>query len=203
MVAGKHPTTTVGASWARPLTVAEHFELEAPAQRPLPAQPFDPTLTLRPRVDGKSRVSVRRCYSVSVRFAGGRIDVRLGADRVEALEGRAGVADHARAAAKGTEVLVLDHYLEVFPIKPGAFPERRWPARLASGRPWPSNPSTPHIIETGTESIGCERRARRGDEGRLLPEPAPPTRRWCAASSRSRRLRRELPRRRWPRSTRS
>ena len=32
------------------------------------------------------------------------------------------MADHARAVAKGTEVLVLDHYLEVFKLKPGAFP---------------------------------------------------------------------------------
>jgi transposase len=109
--------------FGRPLTVAEHFELEAPALRTLPAQPFDPTLTLRPRVDGKSRVCVRQCfYSVPVRFAGGRVDVRLGAERVEALEGSKVVADHARAVAKGTEVLVLDHYLEVFKIKPGAFP---------------------------------------------------------------------------------
>lgn len=82
--------------FGRPLTVAEHFELEAPTLRPLPAQPFDPKLTLRPRVDGKSRVCVRQCfYSVPVRFAGGRIDVRLGAERVEALEGAKVVADHA------------------------------------------------------------------------------------------------------------
>jgi hypothetical protein len=46
----------------------------------------------------------------------------LGAERVEALDGKLVVADHARAVAKGTEVLVLDHYLEVFRIKPGAFP---------------------------------------------------------------------------------
>ena len=109
--------------FGRPLTVGEHFALEAPALRPLPAVPFDPTLMLRPRVDTKSRVCVRQCfYSVPVRFAGGRIDVRLGAERVEALEGKTVVADHARAVAKGTEVLVLDHYLEVFRIKPGAFP---------------------------------------------------------------------------------
>ncbi len=109
--------------FGRPLTVGQHFEIEAPTLRPLPATPFDPTLMLRPRVDGKSRVCVRRCfYSVPVRFAGGRIDVRLGAERVEALNGKSVVADHARAVAKGSEVLVLDHYLAVFRIKPGAFP---------------------------------------------------------------------------------
>ena len=72
--------------FGRPLTVNQHFEIEAPALRPLPAVAFDPTLLLRPRVDTKSRVCVRQCfYSVPVRFAGGRIDVRLGAERVEAL----------------------------------------------------------------------------------------------------------------------
>jgi transposase len=109
--------------FGRPLTVGQHFELESPALRPLPAERFDPSLLLRPRVDSKSRVCVRQCfYSVPVRFAGGRIDVRLGAERVEALDGKSVVADHARAVAKGTEVLVLDHYLEVFKLKPGAFP---------------------------------------------------------------------------------
>jgi len=109
--------------FGRPLTVGHHFEIEAPALRPLPTVRFDPSLLLRPRVDSKSRVCVRQCfYSVPVRFAGGRIDVRLGAERVEALEGKSVVADHARAVAKGTEVLVLDHYLEVFKLKPGAFP---------------------------------------------------------------------------------
>ncbi len=109
--------------FGRPLTVGQHFEVEAPELRPLPAAPFDTTLLLRPRVDTKSRVCVRQCfYSVPVRFAGRRIDVRLGAERVDALDGSALVASHARAVAKGTEVLVLDHYLEVFRLKPGAFP---------------------------------------------------------------------------------
>ncbi len=67
--------------FGRPLTVGQHFEVEAPELRPLPAAPFDTTLLLRPRVDTKSRVCVRQCfYSVPVRFAGRRIDVRLGAE---------------------------------------------------------------------------------------------------------------------------
>jgi hypothetical protein len=109
--------------FGRPITVGGHFEIEAPELRPLPAVRFDTTLLLHPRVDTKSRVCVRQCfYSVPVRFAGRRIDVRLGAERVDALDGSAVVARHARAVAKGTEVLVLDHYLEVFKLKPGAFP---------------------------------------------------------------------------------
>ncbi len=37
--------------FGRPLSIGAHFEIEAPALRPLPAVPFDPSLLLRPRVD--------------------------------------------------------------------------------------------------------------------------------------------------------
>jgi len=64
---------------------------------------------------------VRQCYySVPARYAGRRLDVRLGATSVVVLEGGAVVAQHTRSAHKGTEDLVLDHYLEVLPRKPGA-----------------------------------------------------------------------------------
>jgi hypothetical protein len=73
------------------------------------------------RVDAKSRVCVRQClYSVPVRFAGRRIDVRLGAETVEALDGANVVAGHPRGVVKGAQMLVLDHYLEVLKVKPGA-----------------------------------------------------------------------------------
>ena len=101
--------------------MAEHFALEHPHLRPLPAEPFDAGQLLRPRVDAKSRVCVRQCfYSVPVRYAGMRIGVRLGAETVEALDGAAVVARHARAVGKGVETLDLDHYLETLAFKPGA-----------------------------------------------------------------------------------
>ena len=107
---------------ARTHTVGAHFAAEAPHLRALPAEPFDVALVLRPRADTKSRVAVRQCfYSVPVRYAGQRIDVRLLADRVEALDGAQVVASHERAVTKGTQVLDLDHYLEVLSIKPGGF----------------------------------------------------------------------------------
>jgi len=72
------------------------------------------------RVDTKSRVCVRGCYfSVRVRYAGRRGDVRRGAEVIEVLDGATVVARHGRAR-KGEEVLVLDHYLEVLALKPGA-----------------------------------------------------------------------------------
>ena len=48
--------------------------------------------------------------------------MRLGAETIEALDGSRVVATHARLSAKGTESLVLDHYLEVLRFKPGALP---------------------------------------------------------------------------------
>jgi hypothetical protein len=72
------------------------------------------------RVDRKSRVSVRGgLYSVPARFVGRRVDARVGAETVEILDGASVIAAHARAR-KGDEVLVLDHYLEVLALKPGA-----------------------------------------------------------------------------------
>ena len=106
---------------ARRMTVGEHFAAELPLLSALPADPFDVALALNCRVDTKSRICVRQCfYSVPVRYAGRRIDVRLGADRVSALDGAGVVAVHPRAQGKGTETLELDHYLEVLSIKPGA-----------------------------------------------------------------------------------
>lgn len=107
----------------RAITVGDHFALEALTLQPLPVEPFDTTLLLTPRVDAKSRVCVRQCfYSVPVRYVGRRVEVRLSADSVEVLDGSRSVAAHARLVAKGSESLVLDHYLEVLRLKPGALP---------------------------------------------------------------------------------
>ncbi len=105
----------------RLITVAEHFALEADALRPLPGEAFDVSVVAGHRVDRKSRVSVRGClYSVPAVHVGKRIDVRVGADTIEILDGAIQVARHARGL-KGDEVLALDHYLEVLAIKTGAF----------------------------------------------------------------------------------
>jgi hypothetical protein len=56
-----HRTMSVGDDWA----------VERPLLRPLPAEPFDTTLRLTPRVDRYARVMVRCCqYSVPVLFVG-------------------------------------------------------------------------------------------------------------------------------------
>jgi hypothetical protein len=61
-------------------------------------------------------------YSVPARFAGRRVNVRLGATFVEVRSAGQVVARHERAVRKGGETLVLDHYLEVLVRKPGALP---------------------------------------------------------------------------------
>ena len=117
----------------RRITVAEHFALEADTLRALPAEPFDIGVVSAHRVDRKSRVSVRGClYSVPAAHVGKRLDVRVGAETIEALDGSVIVARHVRAR-KGDEVLTLDHYLEVLAIKTGAFPGATALARARAG----------------------------------------------------------------------
>ena len=109
---------------ARAETVGAAAQRELPLLRALPAQPFDVAATLSCRVDAKARVCVRQSYySVPARYAGRRVEVRLGATTIRVLDpsahGRV-VATHVRSLHKGTEDLVLDHYLEVLVRKPGA-----------------------------------------------------------------------------------
>ncbi len=104
----------------RRVTVGEHFEAEAGALAPLPAERFDVAVVGSNRVDTKSRVCVRQVhYSVPVRYVRQRLDVRVDADTIEVLDGARVVARHSRGR-KGDEILVLDHYLEVLARKPGA-----------------------------------------------------------------------------------
>ena len=104
-------TETVGAAAAR----------EAVALAPLPATPFDPAQVLSCRVDAKARICVRQSYySVPAHLAGRRVTARLGAASVQVLADGTVVAEHVRSLHKGTEDLVLDHYLEVLTRKPGA-----------------------------------------------------------------------------------
>lgn len=106
---------------ARPLTVGVMFAAEAALLHPLPIAAFDPCAVLSCRVDAKARVCVRQSYySVPARYAGKRLDVALGATSVRVLHGGKVVAEHVRSLHKGSQDLVLDHYLEVLTRKPGA-----------------------------------------------------------------------------------
>ena len=107
----------------RTRTVGSDLALEQPLLRALPADGFDPGLSLAPRVDRYARVMVRQCqYSVPARLIGRRVRVSLRASEVVVFDGRVEVARHARSVRKGSTVLLLDHYLEVLARKPGALP---------------------------------------------------------------------------------
>jgi len=113
------PATSM-AGWP---TVGAMAKAEQPSLRPLPTEPFDPTVALSPKADGKARIWVRGShYSVPVRFAGRRLDVRLGGRTITVLATGQVVAVHERSLHKGAQVLVLDHYLELLSRRPGALP---------------------------------------------------------------------------------
>jgi transposase len=89
----------------------------------LPEQAFDAVNLLRAKVDTKGRICVRQSfYSVPVLLARREVTVRLAARTIEAVHDGKVVANHVRSLTKGTETLVLDHYLEILDRKPGALP---------------------------------------------------------------------------------
>lgn len=102
-------------------TVGAWFAAEAPALAPLPVHAFDPATITSARVDTKARISVRAShYSVPARLAGRRVEVAIGGLIITVRFDGKIVAEHLRAVHKGTQVLDLDHYLEVLTRKPGA-----------------------------------------------------------------------------------
>jgi hypothetical protein len=82
-------------------TVGQAAAQELPLLRPLPAERFDVALRLSCRVDAKARVCVRQSYySVPARYAGRRLEVRLGATSLTVYDGATIIAQHARSLRK-------------------------------------------------------------------------------------------------------
>jgi transposase len=106
---------------ARIRTIGQDFASEAGLLRPLPDESFETGLLLNPRVDRYSQITVRCCrYSVPIHLVGRKVRVVLRSSEVIVYDRRDEVARHARLTAKGSERLVLDHYLEALMRKPGA-----------------------------------------------------------------------------------
>ncbi|MDQ3306133.1 MAG: IS21 family transposase [Actinomycetota bacterium] len=104
-------------------TVGEAASAEAPSLRALPEEAFDSCAQLSAKVDTKGRICVRQSfYSVPVGLARRHVQVRLGAQAFEVVADGKVVATHQRSLHKGSEDLVLDHYLEILVRKPGALP---------------------------------------------------------------------------------
>jgi transposase len=107
----------------RRMTVGAMGEADRAALRSLPAEPFDAARIVQVRVDAKARVCVRQSfYSVPARYAGRRLTARIGGTAIEVVDGGTVVAAHERTVVRGSQTLVLDHYLEILARKPGAMP---------------------------------------------------------------------------------
>lgn len=104
-------------------TVGQDFTLERPKLASLPAERFDPGLSLTPRVDRSSLIRVRMArYSVPSSFINRQVRVSLRATEVIVFDGRTVIAHHPRVVAVNGQSVDLDHYLEVLKTKPGALP---------------------------------------------------------------------------------
>ena len=104
-------------------SVGQDFAVEARLLGSLPDDGFEPGLLLTPRVDRFGRITVRQChYSVPIRFIGSQVRVFLRASELVVFDGRVEICRHARSVTRGSQTLVLDHYLEVLLRKPGALP---------------------------------------------------------------------------------
>ena len=123
----------------RSQTVLEDWEKERLQLRSLPTESFPTAEVSSHHVDGKSRVKVRtNQYSVPVGLVGRRVEVRVGAHRIEVVHGGHVVAQHVRCYGRHQERLMLDHYIELLKEKPGALRRAR-PLRQARQRgEWPA-----------------------------------------------------------------
>ncbi|MGA5305911.1 IS21 family transposase [Nucisporomicrobium flavum] len=102
-------------------TIGQDFGVEQPLLASLPAEPFEPARQLTPKVNRYGLIGVRQShYSVPARFIGQTVRVMLHASEVVVFDGRTEIARHERSVTKGSQTLVLDHYLEVLLRKPGA-----------------------------------------------------------------------------------
>ncbi|MFI6422812.1 Mu transposase domain-containing protein [Streptomyces sp. NPDC050842] len=141
----------------RPTSVGFDFDYEAPLLAPLPVEEFDVGLTLTPKVDKTSRITVRQNkYSVPARFLGQNVRVSLRADEVWVFERHDLVVRHPRPAGRYGFRDLLDHYLETCgpspdsraAARPVEFSRARsvhpGPRRVLGGRPRGQRPGGRH-----------------------------------------------------------
>ncbi|MYZ37133.1 IS21 family transposase [Streptomyces sp. SID4917] len=102
-------------------SIGFNFRVEVDELAPLPAEDFECGVTLTPKVDRSSRITVRQChYSVPARFIGQQVRVLLRGNELLVFERRKVVARHPRLTKRYDYRDDLDHYLEILLAKPGA-----------------------------------------------------------------------------------
>jgi len=159
----------------RTVRVGEHFSFERPLLRPLPTQAFETGLLVTPRVDRYSRIIVRQChYSVPARLIGHRVRAVLRALELLVFQGRRQVARHERATVRGSQTLLLDHYLEVLVGKPGALPGA---TALVGPRRWDVHRRPRGVL--GRRAQGPRRQRRHPGAGAGPAAAPPPSVRRC------------------------
>ena len=122
----------------RDSSVAMDWTQEQVALRPLPATPFPTAEVLTCRVDSSSRICVRtNHYSVPVALVDQAVEVQLHAQQLELFHRGRRVATHERLAGRFGERLVLDHYLELLQVKPGALANARALHQARESGQWP------------------------------------------------------------------
>ncbi len=136
-------------------TVEQDYALDRAALAPLPAERFDPGLTLTPRVDRSSLVRVRMAsYSVPARLVHRQVRVSLRASEVVVFDGRTEVARHPRVVTRHGQSVDLDRYLE------RAEDQARRTARVDRPRPSPGRGDV-HPCPRGVLGCGAQDRRRR------------------------------------------
>ena len=116
-------------------TVAERWQKEQVALRTLPVVPFPCCRTVAVTANRVSCVEFEtNFYSVPVRYAYQKLLLRAFVDWVEVYAGLERIARHGRSYERGTDVLDLDHYLELLLRKPGALDNAK-PLRAANLSP--------------------------------------------------------------------
>jgi len=101
--------------------LADKWDQERVALRPLPTRPFRAALLRLAPVSRLSLVTVDcNRYSVPCQYVGRTLQVAVYTDRIEAYDGKVPVASHCRSHQRGQTVLVLDHYLPALAKKPRA-----------------------------------------------------------------------------------
>jgi hypothetical protein len=119
-------------------TIEERFEMERSHLLSLPAEDYPVIQVFSVEVDHYSTIKADcNRYSVPTYYAGLKVDVELGVDRVSIHYNHRKIAEHRRVFGKGKWQLDPFHYLALLLRKPGAFesarPIRQWRAR------WPTS----------------------------------------------------------------
>lgn len=119
-------------------SVAMEWTQEQGKLRPLPAMPFPTAEVLTCRVDSSSRIRVRtNHYSVPVTLVDQSVEVQLHAQQLEVFHRGRRVATHERLPGRFGERLRLDHYLELWQVKPGALANARALHQARENGQWP------------------------------------------------------------------